>query len=533
MNAPERRMGRRMKILFYNWVDYLDDERRGGGVSLYQRNLLAALDAEGDVEATFLSSGISFDLFARRPRWERLRHGPRRERARRFEIVNSGVLSPAHHSFGNPAQIEHTPTEAAFEDFVERTGPYDAVHFNNLEGLPARVLERLKTRWPETRVIYSLHNYYPVCPQVNLWHRERENCTDFGGGRKCAICLPHRHDERLVRSANAAAFILKKWGIRPGRWIFDRAFLPVLRVSRRLVRISARLSRHGRKTPDTPALPDDMQGRAGGLTSLQPHFAVRRKEMVRLINENCDRVLCVSARVGTVAARYGISQKLLRTSYIGTNQAEKFLETAPRKSLVGKDGRLTLGYLGYMRRDKGFFFLLDALERLPGRISTHIRLVVAARQGDRETMDRIAALSAHLDGVLYADGYTHDKLDALLDQVDVGVVPVLWEDNLPQVAIEMHARHIPLLTSDLGGAQELANCPEMVFKAGRATSLQARLAAILAGEITPADYWRNAVAPVSMEAHIAELRAIYAGGSQPSSRSSAARTPAKSRSLRH
>ena len=46
-----------------------------------------------------------------------------------------------------------------------------------------------------------------------------------------------------------------------------------------------------------------------------------------------------------------------------------------------------------------------------------------------------------------------------------GVVPVLWHDNLPQVAIEMHARHIPLLTSDMGGAQELGNCPEMVFAA--------------------------------------------------------------------
>ena len=58
------------------------------------------------------------------------------------------------------------------------------------------------------------------------------------------------------------------------------------------------------------------------------------------------------------------------------------------------------------------------------------------------------------------------RIDAIISQMDVGLVPVMWEDNLPQVAIEMHARHVPLLTSDLGGAQELANFPEMVFKAG-------------------------------------------------------------------
>lgn len=82
-----------MKILFYNWVDYLDDEKRGGGVSVYQRNLIRALQAEG-TECHFLCSGISYDLLAAQPRWERIKHGPAENRSRRFELVNSGVLSP-------------------------------------------------------------------------------------------------------------------------------------------------------------------------------------------------------------------------------------------------------------------------------------------------------------------------------------------------------------------------------------------------------------------------------------------------------
>ena len=39
-----------MKILYYNWVDYLDAERRGGGVSVYQKNLIAALEGDPEVE---------------------------------------------------------------------------------------------------------------------------------------------------------------------------------------------------------------------------------------------------------------------------------------------------------------------------------------------------------------------------------------------------------------------------------------------------------------------------------------------------
>ena len=77
----------------------------------------------------------------------------------------------------------------------------------------------------------------------------------------------------------------------------------------------------------------------------------------------------------------------------------------------------------------------------------------------------------------------------------MGLVPPLWADSLPQVAIEMHSRHIPLLGSDMGGARELAGCDAMVFAAGDAAALRARLAALVAGEVDMDAYWRGARAP--------------------------------------
>lgn len=486
-----------MRILYYNWVDYLDDEGRGGGVSLYQRHLMEALDARPGVEARFLSSGISYDLIARRPRWERVRHGPGKDRGRRYEIVNSGVLSPGHHSFGNPGQIDHGPTLETFLDFVKRTGPYDVIHFNNLEGLPARVLE-LKRRWPRTRVILSLHNYYPFCPQVNLWWREREACNDFEGGRRCVDCLPSKPDERVVRLANALAFRLKKAGVRPGTRRFDDVFRSIMRAAWRLLRPLHRLRpRPGVLTGK--ACPTD--GRS---------FAERRKEMTRLINEECDRVLCVSERVRAIAAMHGIEKRRLRVSYIGTPQAERFRETGPRPNLLRKDGTLMLGYLGYMRRDKGFFFLLDALERLPRDLASRLRVTIAARSGGSDAMRRLGALAGRLKEVRHVDGYAHGHLDELLSEVDLGVVPVLWEDNLPQVAIEMHARHVPLLVSDMGGASELSRCPEMIFRAGDVESLHTRLRHVMEGRVHLSEYWQGARPPIRMDDHCTDLYELYA-----------------------
>ncbi|WP_425102309.1 glycosyltransferase [Tropicibacter sp. S64] len=496
-----------MRVLYYNWVDYLDEERRGGGVSVYQRNLMRALADVPGVEASFLCAGVSYDFpGGGAPRWEQMRHGPDQDRARRFEIVNSAVLAPAHHGYGSPAQVSDKATEAAFVDFIDKTGPYDVIHFNTLEGLPAKVLERCRI-WPDMRVVLSLHNYYPFCPQVNLWHLERETCGDFDLGRKCVNCLPHVHDPRHMRLSGGLGYKLRLMGLTPGTWAFDQAYRWTMRIGGRASRLMRKVRGQGERLR--------RGGRPGELRPMQPPdgapFAARRDAVVRLINDHCDAVLGVSDAVCRLARGFGVLPDLLHTSYIGTREAAAWHQTAPRVFPQAEDGTLRLAYLGYMRRDKGFYFLLDALEKLPADLASRLRLEVAAKRGDRATMTRLSELSGRLAGLTHADGYSHDDLDTLLAEVDVGLIPVLWHDNLPQVAIEMHARHIPLLCADMGGARELGNCPAMTFAAGDAAAFADRIRALLAGEVDMDAYWRGATAPVEMESHLAELMRLYSG----------------------
>ena len=510
MEEPAERTDR-MKILFYNWVDYLDAEKRGGGVSVYQRNLIKAFADDPEVDAWFLSSGISYDLMGDTPRWDRVRYAPSEHADRRFEIVNSRVLSPSHYSFGHETQIHCPETRAAFLDFLKAHGPFDIVHFNNLEGIPASVLS-LKEEYPRTRIVFSLHNYYPVCPQVNLWFQEKENCTDFDEGRKCAACLPHRVEPSVVRHAGAVAYKLKRAGLKPGTLPFDKAFGKAYALTEKARNEAARFYRGAREVGAFSQKVLAPRSGPDAVNRVEPEprrLRRRREEIVTYLNIHADRILCVSDRVGKVAEKFGIDPDLMETAYIGTLHAQKFADTVPAESICQPDGTVTLAYLGYMRADKGFFFLLDALEALPPLIARRINLLICARRGPQWAMDRLAALGDKFASVQHADGYTHDNLDALLAPVDLGIIPVLWEDNLPQVAIEMHARHIPLITSDLGGARELGNTPEMVFKAGDTDSLHDVLFDVVAGKIDLEEYWTNARAPTSMQEHADALRALY------------------------
>jgi len=89
-------------------------------------------------------------------------------------------------------------------------------------------------------------------------------------------------------------------------------------------------------------------------------------------------------------------------------------------------------------------------------------------------------------------------------------VPVLWEDNLPQVSIELVCRGIPVLTSDRGGAREIASNKLFVFKSGSTESFISKLSAIVDGKIHLSDFWAQPMRIYSMEHHLAELMSHYA-----------------------
>ncbi|MFN4098213.1 MAG: glycosyltransferase [Pararhodobacter sp.] len=513
-----------MRILYYNWADHRDPEKRGGGVSVYQRNVIKALSRIDGVETAFLSSGLAHDLRRREPHVVQLSH----DTSPRYALVNSGLIAPSHADFAGEAQLDHPATESAFADFVERTGPWDVIHFNNLEGIPANVLS-LKRRWPQTRFVLSLHNYYPFCPQVNLWFAERETCTDFHAGANCTRCLVSRPEPRSVRTAYALAWTLSQAGFGPGTVFFDRVFRPSVGLAWRSLRRILSL-RHRRlaavpmatagtaSAGNSPPLPEmvpvepaaPVAAPAPATTNLPAEaFARRRARMVALINAHCDDVLCVSDRVRQIALHHGIHASRLHTLYIGTAEAAEWHYSRPRERFLRPDGTTHLAYLGYMRRDKGFHFLMRALRALPETQAKRLHLTIAAKTGEAEAMAALDALRPHLASVRHVNGYTHTDLRDLLADVDLGVVPVVWEDNLPQVAIEMHARHIPLITSDRGGAQELGRCNDLVFRAASIDEFHRVLGRVLDGSVTPAQYWAHAIAPVSLSEHLDALLATY------------------------
>ena len=91
----------------------------------------------------------------------------------------------------------------------------------------------------------------------------------------------------------------------------------------------------------------------------------------------------------------------------------------------------------------------------------------------------------------------------------LGVIPVLWEDNLPQVAIEFVANGIPILTSHLGGAREIANVNEFVFAAGDFGEFAEKISDIVDRRVELKTFWKNEINVCPMKRHVDALYEIY------------------------
>ena len=217
-----------------------------------------------------------------------------------------------------------------------RQGPFDVVHFNNLEGLPVTVLG-LKARFPDTRVVLSLHNYYPVCPQVNLWRQERAHCTDFEGGAACETCLPVRPAPRAVRMADGLAYRLKCAGLEPGTWGHDAVFGAVAGLGRSALRGMRALRRGPVQGPVQGAVQGVVQGAAP--VSPGSAFAARRAAMVAAVNAGCDAVLCVSDEAVAVVGLGGAGMSLEEVA-VYRSEEERRVEHEIEVGDVNSDGYL-------------------------------------------------------------------------------------------------------------------------------------------------------------------------------------------------
>lgn len=415
---------------------------------------------------------------------------------RRFQLVNSPVLSPGLWQFGGPGdEAACGAVERAFGEVCRGFGP-DVVHVHGFEGFSAGIAGVARRRG--ARVVFSVHNYHAFCPQVYLLRGRRAPCVDYDGGLACESC------EGTIDVSAERRRRARGDGVPPSIEPPARAPVMTFGDDGEPTAETLELWRYGHAL--WRPIEDGLPGAAAS-RRVRGRYGERRKAFVEALNA-CDAVAAVSEASAEICRRMGVREDVVRVEHIGSWAAEVRAEDRP--AAPERDDVQRLVFLGFGSYPKGLGVLCDALGLLTAQYRKRIALV-AYGTGVKAELDRARSLRPGPAEVEIGGRYERGDVVRLLAGAHAAVVPSVWEDNGPQTAIEARALGVPVIGARIGGIPDIIaeGVDGLLFRAND----RADLARVIAGCVRESGRLRalrGSVRPWhTMAAHAATMVGLY------------------------
>ena len=384
---------------------------RRGGLVAYVEDLMAEQVRRGDEVAYFFSGRVYPGL--RGPwlrRWVR-------DDIPLFEVVNSPLYD---HGRQPVAELGEPGTERLLGEAIDEFRP-DVLHLQELAGLPVSVLEVARARGVPT--VVTLQDYFFVCPNFKLLDARGRVCLRREVGADClATTAADPRPAGAVYEATAS---------------YDLERLPVLRgiePARRTPAIRRVARAVGRHAPPHVG----PQGDAAD-------FQRRREVHVERLSE-ADCVIAMSQRVADIHMRLGVDPTRLRILQLTLAHIEHL-----RPRVAAPADTVTFATLGAFESvAKGGRLVVEAARLLSqSPAAARVRILVFGW-----IAPSLAEEAAGLDVFDLRGTYGPSELDGMLDEVDVGLMPSIWEEAYGYAGVEFLAKGIPVVANAMGGMPE-------------------------------------------------------------------------------
>jgi len=386
---------------------------RRGGLVAYAEDLMHEQAARG-WSVGYLFAGRQYPL-ARGPRlreWDR-------DGIAMLEIVNSPLYD---HGRQPELEMAEPRLERLLVRVLEERRP-EVVHVQELAGLPFSALEVIRRH--AAAAVVTLQDYFPVCSTFKLIDADGQVCMRRDIGADCAATTAAEARDPGLLIAATIEYELHKRLLR--RIEDDRGREPFRRMSTRLGALEAR--RRARGTAPSPAAA----------------FQRRRERNLELLN-GTECVIAMSHRVAEIYEHLGLDPARLRTVHLTLAHIERL---TPRRMPAPAPGRpLTFATLaGFESEPKGALVLIEAMRLLEDRARAgQFRLRVFGHVDPR-----FRDMAAGMPGVEIGRHFGASALDSILDDVDVGLMPSIWEEAYGYAGVEFLAKGIPVIANAIGG----------------------------------------------------------------------------------
>ncbi|MGI8281140.1 glycosyltransferase [Bacillus mycoides] len=342
-----------------------------------------------------------------------------------YELVNPLPISLLN-GINQPPLFMKKIDKGTYEDFLKKIDP-DVIHVHTLMGIHREFFEVAKEL--SIKIVFTTHDYFGLCPKVNLMDAEGQICNDFDSGRSCLSC-----------NANALSIpLMYAMQSYPYRYLKDSRIVKVLR------RLKKNQAKNDIEAPH-------VTGEVGKLDdSLAIQYVELREYYLDIL-----KLVDYFHFNSSVAKEQFESFLDLKGKVISISHNNIYDHRRERFSRKKNSSILRLGYLGPLDVYKGFYALKDTLDSLNrnGYKNWHLD-VYGDFINNPETYSP--------EHYTFHGRYEYSQLKKMFDQIDLLIIPSIWKETFGFIGLEAQSYGVPIMVSEHVGFKDLIEDGETGF----------------------------------------------------------------------
>jgi glycosyltransferase involved in cell wall biosynthesis len=252
-------------------------------------------------------------------------------------------------------------------------------------------------------VVLTLTEFWFMCFRLNLLTANNEMCIGPESDEKCMRCVLEDQRRYRLPAEKAPAVMDAFWGV----------------------------AKHAPFAREQTAT-----------------LARRRETLMSALNA-VDLVICPSQFIMRKFGEYGFDTSRFVHLRHGLKQPpQKF-------KLTDNKGVLRLGFLGQIKAHKGVDLIIDAVLPLIDQGAPISLEIWGSKVGNPSYGEGLEYQTKDYPTIRWAGSYNSDQLWNILSTMDILIIPSRWYENSPTVILEAQTFGLPVITTRLGGMQEL------------------------------------------------------------------------------
>lgn len=299
----------------------------------------------------------------------------------------------------------------------------NTVHFHTFHGIPFNLLKKIKIN--NIRIIYTAHDYIPLCNKINLLDYKNKLCNNIG--EKCSDC-------------NAYALNNKKLYIR---YNYISNYLKQntkMKTKIKDILNSFRRDNEYRKIKNYKKYENKEIAELDYNKGYKERFILVQE----YLNKYVDRIIYSSNITKDVFYKNGINNDNYILLPISNKRIINNLNDY--KINISHDKKLRFGYLGGSRKEKGYEILIEVFEKIQKQKILNWNLYIFGEGSENIYIPETIKDNVFIKG--YEDGNIYDCFDVLL-------VPSIWAETFNFVTLEGIYNKKLVVASNIVGSADL------------------------------------------------------------------------------